>query len=486
MGAPYTSVAISNYNANPPADDGSEVPANRVDWSKHKEKLGDPLKTAVEAINTNITSAFGKVWGGGGVTNTAISYGISASDQGKLVRATASGITLTTPAAATVTSPFVCAILNNSSGTITVDGNDTETIDGSASITLGAGQGCFLVTDGTNWYTAGLGAIPAGNQIGYGQIINGTLAEANATNAVTFSVKTLAGNTPSATDPVIIAFRNATAATGNYVYRAITSACELTIPSTATMGASNGAAFRLWIVVFDDGGTLRLGAINCVSGANIYPLGRSPIQSSTTIGTGADSAQVFYSSTGVTSKPYVIFGYASYEGGLATAGTWNVSPTVIQLQGPSDPLPGHLIQRVQTVSGAVATGLTATVSDDTIPQSNEGNEFMTRAITPASAANLLRVAHRGNYSNSTSNTAAVFILRDSGGDALAAHHVAIDSAAPIVVPIETWQLAGSTSATTFKVNAGCPTGTITFNGVAGSRVYGGVIASQLEVEEFMG
>lgn len=53
---PYSEVSITGYNANPPADDGTAVATNEVQWSKHKEKLGDPIKTALETTQTNITS----------------------------------------------------------------------------------------------------------------------------------------------------------------------------------------------------------------------------------------------------------------------------------------------------------------------------------------------------------------------------------------------------------------------------------------------
>lgn len=55
---PYSSVAISGYNASPPPDDGSNVAANRVEWAKHKVKLTDPLKALAEGINTQSLAAF--------------------------------------------------------------------------------------------------------------------------------------------------------------------------------------------------------------------------------------------------------------------------------------------------------------------------------------------------------------------------------------------------------------------------------------------
>jgi len=56
---PYTSVSISGYNASPPPDDGTVTSDNKVEWAKHINKIGNPLKTLAEAINTNISAAFG-------------------------------------------------------------------------------------------------------------------------------------------------------------------------------------------------------------------------------------------------------------------------------------------------------------------------------------------------------------------------------------------------------------------------------------------
>jgi hypothetical protein len=154
MANPYTSVTINNYNANPPPDDGTTIPANQLTWAKHKTKIGDPLKTAIEAVDTNVSAALGKVIGGGGITSTSIDYTVVAADQGKLVKATAS-LTITTPDATDVGSPFVFGVVNLGDGDVTVDGNGSQTINGIDSIALGIGRGALLWTDGSNWFAIG-------------------------------------------------------------------------------------------------------------------------------------------------------------------------------------------------------------------------------------------------------------------------------------------------------------------------------------------
>lgn len=52
---------------------------------------------------------------------------------------------------------------------------------------------------------------------------------------------------------------------------------------------------------------------------------------------------------------------------------------------------GKILQQVHAVTSAVATGTTAMVADDTIPQNTEGNEAITLAITPTSASSKLLI-----------------------------------------------------------------------------------------------
>lgn len=320
-------------------------------------------------------------------------------------------------------------------------------------------------------------------------MVNGTIGESNGSSAATFAIKTLAGTDPSASDPVYFTFRNVTAGTGNYSIVTLTAALSLTISSGSTMGFSNTTAGRLWFAIFNDAGTPRLAAINCRSGSNLYPLAAWGIASSTAEGGagGADTAQLFYTGTAVTSKAYGVIGYATYESGLVTAGTWNSSPTRIQLLATDTKLPGELVQIQQNATGAVATGTTTIPLDDTIPdQSTDGNSFMTQAITPTSAANLLFIETQAHLSNSagTHNIGALF--QDSTPAALAA---AEDTAATSIisqVKIYHAMLAGTTSATTFKLYGGTATaGTTTFNGTSGSRLFGGALNSYLVVREIM-
>ena len=154
MASPFTTVSVTSFNASPPADDGTVVGTNQLKWSTIKTKLADPLNTAIASIVSNITAAFGKTLGSASLVSTAIDYTADATDQGRLIVFTAAG-TLTTPDATVVGAPFAFDVLNSSTDDVVLDGHGTQTVNGALTLTLEAGAGGRLQTDGTNWFYVG-------------------------------------------------------------------------------------------------------------------------------------------------------------------------------------------------------------------------------------------------------------------------------------------------------------------------------------------
>ena len=332
-------------------------------------------------------------------------------------------------------------------------------------------------------------------------IHNLSLEASVGSNALTI---TLSGNDaadPSSTNKVRVPFRSVTAATGTFSQIVVSAATTLVISSGSTMGAVDATAFRLWIVAFNDGGTLRLGAINCLSTAAgagsgrdvtaIYPLAAWGIASSTAEGgAGAsDSARVFYTGSAVTSKAYTVLGYMTWESGLTTAGTWDAVPTRIQLFGPDIPLPGRVIQVRRNDTGAVATGTTTVDHDDSIPQNTQGDQYMSQAITPSSAANALRVCSKGYFASAIAGAFNMIVTlhQDSVANGLKTSYVYGPAQHTMLgLTLDHEMLAATTSETTFKVRAGASgAGTTTFNGANGARFYGGAFNSYIEAQEVM-
>lgn len=147
----------------------------------------------------------------------------------------------------------------------------------------------------------------------------------------------------------------------------------------------------------------------------------------------------------------------------------------------------HVVQVVNTQDGAVATGTTLAVMDDTIPQNTEGDEYMTLAITPKNTSNTLLIEVVAQISHSTATSRLqVALFQDSTANALAAVEIRQSAASTMhVVSFIHKMTAGTTGATTFKVRAGSNTaGTTTLNGINSTRQYGGVIASSITITEY--
>jgi hypothetical protein len=341
----------------------------------------------------------------------------------------------------------------------------------------------------------------------FGVVQNLSLALSVAGNALTIAVKDRAGADPVATSgkssEALVPFRNATVATGDFNVRSISAAHSLVVSSGSTLGTIANQAFRLWIVEFDNAGTPVLGVINCLSHVagggsgrdvqSIYPLRAFGIASSTAEGGAgaADNAQTFYTASALTSKPFRVLGYATWETGLATPGTWSAGPTRIQLFGAGEPLPGDILQVQRTDTGAVATGTTTIPFDDTPPQNTEGDQYMSQAITPSSAANVLAVRAQVQATNSGVGPLGMIaaLFQDAVASALKAVTNVVQTASQLngLLTLSATILAATTSATTLKVRAGSNVaGTTTFNGTAGGRIFGNVINSYLEVLEVMG
>lgn len=320
------------------------------------------------------------------------------------------------------------------------------------------------------------------------EVMNLSLVASVAANALTVAIKTKNGTDPSATDPIIVKFRNVTITTGDYATVALTGALSLVVSSGSTLGTVNGAYHRLYVGICNDGGTLRLCVYNPLSSASLSLAGLADdlLYASTAEGGAgaADAAQVLYSGVAFTGKAIRTLGYI--ESVQATAGTWATTPSKVQLMGPGVKRTGDRVQMPRNSTGAVATGATALPDDDTIPQITEGDEYITQTLTPTSAINLLDVTALLNLSHSA---AALFVgialFQDTTVGALAATRTNLgDNAQMSQGSLRHIMRAGVTTATTLRIRAGSSTGaTLTINGIAGVRKYGGVMASTLVIEE---
>jgi len=113
------------------------------------------------------------------------------------------------------------------------------------------------------------------------------------------------------------------------------------------------------------------------------------------------------------------------------------------------------LQRVRATITTNASGTTDIPFDGSVPQSGEGDEYLTRSITPLSASSTLRIKVVFNVSASAAAHITTALFRDSTASAIqfCANIIPADSQqVQAVLDCET--ASSSTSATTFKIRCG--------------------------------
>lgn len=321
---------------------------------------------------------------------------------------------------------------------------------------------------------------------------NYSITASVASNQLTVALKNAAGDNASVGDPITFGFRSATLTTGVPSVLSVTSSLSLLITTGSSLGTGANIPHRLWLVLFNDAGTPRLGIYNTqgfVAGLvrNIFPLTDDVLGTSLAEGGGggAGASGTFYTDSAVTNKPYRVLGYI--ETTQTTAGTWASAPTKIHTWQPSEPLPGHIIQGQLSFSGELATGTTTIPDDDTIPQNTEGDQYLICTITPTSVINMVEVEGQLYTIHSAGGTMCMALFLDSIANALATSRRTAGTEGDMDY-INYRERAGAGAASqTWKLRAGSGSAGTTFlNGTTGSaRRYGGTINSFLSVKEIM-
>lgn len=145
---------------------------------------------------------------------------------------------------------------------------------------------------------------------------------------------------------------------------------------------------------------------------------------------------------------------------------------------------GSVVDSVAAFYTANAALTTQIPADDTIPQVTEGSQILTASITPKSITNKLRIRFIGRGAASAT-TGIVWAIFNGAANAIAAGHVSA-SAADFSYSLsgEVELVPGSLSAQTVTVRVGpSNASTIRMNGISSSRLFGGVGACTLIVEE---
>ena len=162
MGIKYSTIAISGYNAAPPSDSGAQTDENKIKWSTHKTKIGDPLNAAIVAIDSALVTAFAQE----ALLKTA-NYTTTAGDHAKLIEVTGSN-TISLLDASTGGAGYQINVLNTGVGVVPVSrATGANTINGVAgNWNLDPGNGAsFRVNSTLNGYDVVATALTSGGRL---------------------------------------------------------------------------------------------------------------------------------------------------------------------------------------------------------------------------------------------------------------------------------------------------------------------------------
>ncbi len=205
----------------------------------------------------------------------------------------------------------------------------------------------------------------------------------------------------------------------------------------------------------------------------------------TPAGSPVDPTDAAIQSSVGSGNPYIKLGRVRLPAGAISV-TTSVIDDIRTFATPSLGI-GAPLQMVSTTSSALITGTTAIPIDDTIPQITEGFQVMTQIITPKSATNILTIEIVAHGAVSAIDFYTLALFQDATVNALAATNTSVDVAnGSCSVPLSHSMVAGTTSATTFRVRVGPinPANTLSFNGRAGNRHYGAITKSFIKITEY--
>jgi len=151
---------------------------------------------------------------------------------------------------------------------------------------------------------------------------------------------------------------------------------------------------------------------------------------------------------------------------------------------------GKIIQVVNLQTATVDSDANGQIpQDNSVPQLNEGNTYMSLAITPTSASNKLRIDIVFKGATNKTNSGIIVALFNTDTHATNALNTAScqgdTSDTMQTIAFSHWMTAPVTTAMTFVVQGGIGegTGTLTFNGEGGANIFGATEHSSVTISE---
>lgn len=244
------------------------------------------------AINNLLNTAHSVVAVGGSLT-------LNANYRAQLVNYTGGAGTLAFVTAPTLGNNWFVIIKNSGSGALTLNPSGTETIDGALTITLNPSESCFVICDGTNFFTAARGI--AATTVAFTRLVKSVAGGVDVTLTSTeaaFDIQEYTGIITANINVIV-----PTAVSRWWIYNNTTGAFTLTVKTAAGTGIAVAQGTRT--------------ILHC-DGSNVV---RS-------VDVAAGTVTSIAAGTGLTGGPITTTGTISLANTSATAGSYGSSTSI--------------------------------------------------------------------------------------------------------------------------------------------------------------
>jgi hypothetical protein len=317
----------------------------------------------------------------------------------------------------------------------------------------------------------------ASSATGFNAPLNLQINVSATTDTLVISLAGINGSAPSASNPILVNFRDTTLGNGTQITGSIQAAASFTIGAADSMGCTTAVNCRIWITLICQtesaaacssvlvGGSVQSSAAQC------FPLSESNLQSTGSGTGGGSTVGTIY--TSVASLSGVAIRIAGYVEATWTSGTgWATTPGQVQLFGPGVKRPCEVVQLVWNGSTTAASTTNSSLTALT--------NGITQAITPTSTPNLIRILLQGTATIAGSTTGTFQLYRTSTSN-LINYPVLVAPSAGLTVPITL--LGFDKPATTSSVTYGIAGAN---NSASTSSLPPASSGVQLQLEEIMG
>lgn len=291
--------------------------------------------------------------------------------------------------------------------------------------------GSWLDTLGFSTYVQGLKAVAdqptllntlnVPNLANVSGLYNVSLAASVASNQLTVSAKTLAGNDASSTDKGYISFRSATATSGAREVIELNSALSATLNASDDLGFPNNTRGYVYVYALNNAGTIEL----AIARQAIFDEGA--LHSTTALGGPSTANNVLYSAVARSNVPVKLLGKILIQHG---AGIWSNAPDIVTTWSTEMKKTNDVVQRIVNNSYDQTNWVTADgviPRDDTIPQITEGRQYASTIITPQSAYNELNIQASFTAGCAAAQFVMLALFEASNASALASDQMVIGS-----------------------------------------------------------